>query len=65
MYSSILDGDYFMCLDDQFDVKKNNCLVTSFGINNEWSFDDAIDKKLGCKVNFIENPWTQIEYLNR
>ena len=50
----VLDGDYFMCLDDKFDVKKNNCLVMSFGINNEWSFDDAVDKKLGCKVSFIE-----------
>ena len=32
-----------------YDIKANNCLVYSFGINNEWSFDDGV-ASYGCKV---------------
>nr|XP_053637134.1 LOW QUALITY PROTEIN: uncharacterized protein LOC128692136 [Cherax quadricarinatus] len=43
------DGRKFVCLDKRFNIKPGNCTVFSFGINNEWSFEDDI-AKFGCKV---------------
>ncbi|CAL4124880.1 unnamed protein product, partial [Meganyctiphanes norvegica] len=44
-----IDGDKWVCLDSQYNITPNDCLVYSFGINNEWSFDDSMDA-FGCKV---------------
>ncbi|CAL4245741.1 unnamed protein product, partial [Meganyctiphanes norvegica] len=33
----------------EFDIAANQCIVYSFGINNEWSFDDAMGQ-FGCQV---------------
>ena len=44
-----VDGQKSVCMDPDFAPKANNCLVYSFGINNEWTFDDAMDL-FGCKV---------------
>ena len=47
LYKSI-DGQKAICMD--LDVKPSaNCLVYSFGINNEWSFDKMLEA-LGCKI---------------
>ncbi|CAL4187728.1 unnamed protein product, partial [Meganyctiphanes norvegica] len=47
-----LDGDKWVCFDKGF--KSNDCVVYSFGINNEWSFDDDMDKRHHCQVgNFV------------
>ncbi|KAL7641175.1 UNVERIFIED_CONTAM: hypothetical protein RMT77_008313 [Armadillidium vulgare] len=43
------DGSKYICLDKPFEIVPNNCVVLSFGINNEWSFDNAISN-LGCTV---------------
>ncbi|XP_069189388.1 uncharacterized protein [Procambarus clarkii] len=43
------DGKKFVCLDKRFNIKPGNCTVFSFGINNEWSFEDDF-AKFGCKV---------------
>ncbi|XP_045609177.1 uncharacterized protein [Procambarus clarkii] len=43
------DGAKFVCLDKRFNIKPGNCIVFSFGVNNEWSFEDEI-AKYGCKV---------------
>ncbi len=44
-----LDGQKAVCLDTEVAPKAGNCIVYSFGINNEWSFDDNMEK-YGCKV---------------
>lgn len=44
------DGNKFVCLDDRFKPATNNCLVYSFGIDNEWSFDEAMANQFGCDV---------------
>ena len=45
-----LDGEKFICMDDIIkDVTNGECLVYSFGIKNDWSFEDAMGE-LGCKV---------------
>jgi len=43
-----MDGQYPICL-DPIPPTPGNCLVYSFGINNEWSFDQAFDT-YGCQV---------------
>ncbi|XP_063584744.1 uncharacterized protein LOC134762297 [Penaeus indicus] len=43
------DGRKLMCLDERFGIQAGKCVVLSFGINNEWSFEDDVEK-LGCKV---------------
>lgn len=44
-----LDGQKAICLDPFVAPPERNCLVYSFGINNEWSFDEAMDS-YGCQV---------------
>lgn len=41
------DGGWEMCVDPQF-VPKQPCLIYSFGIGNQWDFDDACDLKFQC-----------------
>ncbi|KAG0726178.1 hypothetical protein GWK47_004419 [Chionoecetes opilio] len=43
------DGKKFVCMDERFHITPGNCIVFSFGVNNEWSFEDEFDK-FGCKV---------------
>ena len=43
-----VDGDKFICL-DQIMVAKEPCIIYSFGINNEWTFEDQMDSE-GCSV---------------
>ncbi|XP_071537121.1 uncharacterized protein [Panulirus ornatus] len=42
------DGMKYVCLDERFNIRPGNCVVLSFGVNNEWSFEDDMDK-FGCK----------------
>lgn len=44
-----LDGQKAICLDPVQLAPPANCIVYSFGINDEWSFDDAM-AKYGCQV---------------
>ncbi|XP_047485689.1 uncharacterized protein LOC125036848 [Penaeus chinensis] len=38
-----------LCLDDKYKIKSGNCVVFSFGINYDWSFEDDMGK-FGCMV---------------
>ncbi|KAI9562635.1 hypothetical protein GHT06_010089 [Daphnia sinensis] len=44
-----VDGHKAVCLDKHISPDMSNCLVYSFGINNEWAFDEAM-AKYGCQV---------------
>jgi hypothetical protein len=47
-----MDGQYPVCLDQAvrpISSKRKRCIVYSFGINDEWSFEDAMEK-YGCEV---------------
>ncbi|XP_045034862.1 uncharacterized protein LOC116936255 [Daphnia magna] len=44
-----MDGQKAICLDPIVAPRPDRCIVYSFGINYEWSFDDAMDL-YGCKV---------------
>ena len=43
------DGQKAVCLDPGVRPEGGKCLIYSFGINNEWSFDDTMEK-YGCEV---------------
>lgn len=43
-------GRKMVCLDDRFNIQPGNCVVFSFGVGNEWSFEDDFDK-FGCRVS--------------
>ena len=46
------EGEKYLCLDPLIsDVKRDDCLVYSFGIENDWTFEKAMTE-LGCQVNF-------------
>ncbi|ELU18025.1 hypothetical protein CAPTEDRAFT_222777 [Capitella teleta] len=54
LYGSPGDGGYPLCEDKTFVLKKNDCLVYSFGIRDDWSFDDALYEKMGCEVHSFD-----------
>ena len=44
------DGSKFVCMDELLkDIENGECLIYSFGVANDWSFEDTMDE-LGCKV---------------
>jgi hypothetical protein len=46
---NIVDGGWDVCHDVQF-RPKSNCIVYSFGINYDFSFDEDMEKTYGCEV---------------
>ena len=44
-----IDGQKTVCMDGRMAPRRHRCLVYSFGINNEWSFDRHFEK-FGCQV---------------
>jgi len=45
-----MEGQKAFCLDNGVAPALDNCLIYSFGINNEWSFDDFMSESYGCHV---------------
>lgn len=46
------DGQKFVCLDKLYgDIQRNKCLVYSFGVADDWSFEEVM-AGLGCQVRF-------------
>ena len=44
------DGHKFVCMPDLInEIENNECLVYSFGVSNDWSFEKAMGD-MGCKV---------------
>jgi hypothetical protein len=48
-----MDGQKAICLDLPVVPTPDRCLVYSFGINHDWSFDEAMEL-YGCKVNSFD-----------
>ena len=48
-----MDGVKRLCMDQLYgDVKSNSCLIYSFGLSDDWSFEENM-ALLGCKVEFV------------
>ena len=58
-----IDGQKSVCLDTEVRPYPGNCLVYSFGINNEWSFEDQMEE-YGCDV-FAFDPSMNKTYFRR
>ena len=44
------DGQKFVCMDDLLkDIGNNECLIYSFGVSADWSFEDIMDS-FGCTI---------------
>jgi hypothetical protein len=56
-----IDGAWFTCFDGSLNLKQDNCLVYSFGINNDDSFDRAINKDFGCEIHSFD-PFIEYEF---
>jgi hypothetical protein len=54
------DGSWFICNDGNLKIEKSKCVVLSFGINTDDSFDHDVFKRLDCTIHgfdpFIEPP---------
>eukprot|EP00923_Selenidium_pygospionis_P010397 GHVN01018075.1.p1 GENE.GHVN01018075.1~~GHVN01018075.1.p1 ORF type:complete len:292 (-),score=33.95 GHVN01018075.1:472-1347(-) len=48
------DGGWDICASEPFTPKQNDCLVYSFGINGDFSFDDAMGDTYGCQVHSFD-----------
>ena len=45
-----VDGGKYVCMDELiYDIANNECVIFSFGIANDWTFEDMMDN-LGCTV---------------
>ncbi|OWA51112.1 putative Methyltransferase-like protein 24 [Hypsibius exemplaris] len=58
VYIDFIDGQYAVCLDRLLPKMlsmsmANSCLVYSFGVNDDWSFDDALHGR-GCEVHSFD-----------
>ena len=50
-----IDGAWFLCLDWQFNLNKNEgCNILSFGINQDYSFDFDLNKNYECNVHSFD-----------
>ena len=49
-----LDGHKYVCLDKLYaNIQSGECLIYSFGIANDWSFEEAM-AQLGCTVRAFD-----------
>jgi hypothetical protein len=47
-----IDGNKFVCLDNFYqDVKKKECLIYTFGVAGDWSFEQEM-ASMGCRQEF-------------
>lgn len=49
----VLDGNKWLCIDKKYKVSPAKCLVYSFGIGGDWSFEKDVESKLGCNVSSL------------
>jgi hypothetical protein len=49
-----IDGAWFVCFDYKLALKENNCKILSFGINNDYTFDEQLNKEFKCQVESFD-----------
>ena len=49
-YCHVMDGQKYVCMDELMDdIRNQNCLVYSFGVGKDWSFENTLGD-WGCNV---------------
>lgn len=64
-----IDGAWFVCLDNGLFPKPDSCIVFSFGINYDYSFDEEMIKLYSCNVHSFDpiveaGPFNQVRLSN-
>ncbi|PAA76695.1 hypothetical protein BOX15_Mlig015141g2 [Macrostomum lignano] len=55
------DGGYDVCLTPPFGLSRDSCLVLSFGIGDQFGFEDALaGREFGCRVRMFDPSLTQL-----
>lgn len=53
-FCKFTDGGKVACMDDLLeDIRQKKCLIFSFGIETDWTFEDVMDK-LGCTIHAFD-----------
>jgi len=63
LFSPGMDGQKAVCVDFQVEPVSEACIVYSFGISNEWSFDEAM-QKYGCYVFAFDPSMNKEDHLH-
>ena len=58
-----IDGSWFICLDGNL-RPKSNCNIFSFGINNDYTFDQTMNEQFGCHV-YSFDPFVEADLFAR
>jgi len=59
-----IDGAWYICLDEKVAPVKDACIVLSFGINEDYYFDQEMNSKYGCLVHSFD-PFIEASYFTR
>ena len=60
----VMDGQKYVCMDELVeDIRNENCIVYSFGIGEDWSFEEAI-AGIGCNVYAYDPTIDQPNFLS-
>lgn len=49
-----IDGAWYVCFDNKFELKKADCNILSFGINRDYSFDQDLRQVYNCTVHSFD-----------
>ncbi|XP_046563538.1 probable methyltransferase-like protein 24 [Haliotis rubra] len=60
---NIHGGGWDICVQGRYKLEKDNCIVYSFGIDNDFSFDDDVADTYGCEVHAFDPSMNKEDHL--